>query len=137
MDGKVKIVLPEIAENGNTVPVKVAVESPMTADDYVKSITLYSEGNPDIDIATYHFTPSSGKAAVAARIRLAKTQNVVAVAEMSTGKFYVGKAQVKVTVVLSLVLTLLHALCWRTARGDGGRAAQALKDGLVTWTPTE
>ena len=97
-EGKIKISLPEIAENGNTVPIKVSVESPMTADDYVKSVTLLSEGNPSPDIASYNFTPQSGKAFVAARIRMAKTQNVVGIAEMSNGKFYVGKALVKVTI---------------------------------------
>ena len=61
--------------------------------------------------------------------------NIVVLAHVKLGA--TDKAQVKVAVVLSLVLTLLHALCWRTARGNGGRAAQALKDGLVTWTPTE
>jgi len=97
-EGKIKIDLPEIAENGNTVPVKVSVESPMTADNYVKSVHLVSEGNPGPEMASFHFTPASGKANAAARMRLAKTQNVVGIAEMSDGKFYVSKTQVKVTI---------------------------------------
>lgn len=97
-EGKVKIDLPEIAENGNTVPVKVSVDSPMTADNYVKSVHLVSEGNPGPEMASFHFTPASGKANAAARMRLAKTQNVVGIAEMSDGKFYVSKTQVKVTI---------------------------------------
>lgn len=97
-EGKVKVDLPEIAENGNTVPVKISVESPMTADNYVKTVHLVSEGNPGPEIASFHFTPASGKANAAARVRLAKTQNVVGVAEMSDGKFYVSKTQVKVTI---------------------------------------
>ena len=98
MDGKIKVDLPEIAENGNTVPVKVSVDSPMTADNYVKSVHLVSEGNPSPEMASFHFTPASGKANAAARMRLAKTQNVVGIAEMSDGKFYVSKTQVKVTI---------------------------------------
>jgi len=98
MEGKIKVELPEIAENGNTVPVKVSVESPMTADDYVKTVHLVSEGNPGPEMASFHFTPASGKANAAARMRLAKTQNVVGIAEMSDGKIYMSKTQVKVTI---------------------------------------
>ena len=97
-EGKIKIELPEIAENGNTVPVKISVDSPMTKDNYVKAVHLVSEGNPGPEMASFHFTPASGKANAAARMRLAKTQNVVGIAEMSDGKFYVSKTQVKVTI---------------------------------------
>ncbi len=97
-EGKIKVTLPEIAENGNTVPVKISVDSPMTAGDYVKSVHLVSEGNPGPEMASFHFTPSSGKASAAARMRLAKTQNVVGVAVMSNGKVYMSKTQVKVTI---------------------------------------
>ncbi len=98
MEGKVKIDLPEIAENGNTVPVKVSVDSPMTADNYVKTLHLVSEGNPGPEMASFHFTPASGRANAAARMRLAKTQNVVGIAEMSDGKIYTAKTLVKVTI---------------------------------------
>lgn len=94
----IKVELPEIAENGNTVPIKVAVDSPMTDADHVKALHLFSEGNPAPDIASYRFSTKSGKAEISSRIRLAKTQNIVAVAEMSDGKFYMTKTQVKVTI---------------------------------------
>ena len=97
-EGKIKVDLPEIAENGNTVPIKVSVESPMTADNYVKAVHLISEGNPGPEMCSFYFTPASGKANAAARVRLAKTQNVIGVAQMSDGKLYVSKSQVKVTI---------------------------------------
>mgnify|MGYP001811615671 CR=1 FL=1 len=94
----IKLELPEIAENGNTVPIKVSVDSPMTDADHVKAVHLFSEGNPAPEIASYKFSTKSGKAEASSRIRLAKTQNVIAVAEMSDGKFYMTKTQVKVTI---------------------------------------
>ena len=97
-EGKVKIEMPEIAENGATVPVKVSAESPMTEQDYCKSIAIIATKNPVAHVCTFHFTPDSGKAWVATRIRMAKTQEVWAVAEMSDGKFYIGKTTVKVTI---------------------------------------
>ena len=90
--------LPEIAENGNTVPLKFEIDSPMTADDYVKSVHVFADGNPNPDVASFHFTPASGKAAASTRMRLAKTQNVVAVAEMSNGKTFMASKEVKVTI---------------------------------------
>src|SRR5664279_3846077 len=74
--GKVTIELPEIAENGNTVPLSIAVDAPMTADNYVSEIMVVSEGNPNPGVATFQLTPMSGKAQVATRIRLAATQNL-------------------------------------------------------------
>jgi len=97
-EGKVTIELPEIAENGNTVPYSVMVESPMTDTDYVKAIHVLSTGNPSPAIASYQFTPASGKAAVSSRMRLAKTQDIVSVAELSNGTFLMGKRTVKVTI---------------------------------------
>ena len=94
----IKLELPEIAENGNTVPIKVSVDSPMTDADHVKAVHLFSEGNPAPDVASYRFTTMSGRAEASSRIRLAKTQNIVAVAEMSDGKLYMTKTQVKVTI---------------------------------------
>ena len=94
----IKLDLPEIAENGNTVPLKVEVDSPMTADNYVKAIHLFADGNPNPDVASFHFTPASGKAAASTRVRLAKTQNIVAVAEMSDGAVYQPSREVKVTI---------------------------------------
>ncbi len=96
--GKVKVDLPEIAENGNTVPYKVNVESPMTDADYIKSIHVFATGNPGPRIIDAHFTPLSGKAYVKGRMRLAKTQEVIVVAHTSTGKAYLSKTTVKVTI---------------------------------------
>ena len=95
---EVKIGLPEIAENGNTVPYTVHVDSPMTEKDYVKTLHVYATGNPGPQIVSANFTPMSGKAYIKGRMRLAKTQDVVAVAQMSTGKVYIGRTAVKVTV---------------------------------------
>ena len=98
VEGKVKVDLPEIAENGNTVPYKVNVESPMTDADHVKAVHVYATGNPGPQIISAKFTPMSGKAYVKSRMRLAKTQEVVVVAQMSDGKVYMGKTTVKVTI---------------------------------------
>ncbi|MFM9941184.1 MAG: thiosulfate oxidation carrier protein SoxY [Hyphomicrobiaceae bacterium] len=97
-EGKVKLDLPEIAENGNTVPYAIEVESPVTATDYVKAVHIISTGNPQPQIATFHFTPLSGKAAASSRMRLGRTQDIVAIAEMSDGRFFMGKRTVKVTI---------------------------------------
>ncbi len=97
-DGRIKLELPSIAENGLVVPLNFEVESPMTATDYVKSVHFFAEGNPHIGVATFHFTPLAPKAAAAIRIRLAKTQDIVAVAEMSDGEIYTTRKEVKVTI---------------------------------------
>jgi sulfur-oxidizing protein SoxY len=97
-DGKIKLDLPTIAENGLVVPLGFEVESPMTEADHVKSVTFFAEGNPNPQIASFRFTPLCPKAAASIRIRLAQTQNVVAVAEMSNGDFYIAKKEVKVTI---------------------------------------
>ena len=97
-EGKITLELPEIAENGNTVPVGFSVDSPMTENDYVKSVHLFAEKNPAADVASVHFTPASGVAKAAFRMRMAGTQNVVAVAEMSDGTLYTARKLVKVTI---------------------------------------
>ena len=97
-EGKITLEMPEIAENGNTVPLSISVDSPMTADNYVKRVIIISEGNPRPEVATFNFTPLSGVADASTRMRLAKTQNVAAIAEMSDGTFYMTKRQVKVTI---------------------------------------
>ncbi|EAU41093.1 sulfur oxidation protein SoxY [Fulvimarina pelagi HTCC2506] len=96
--GKITLTAPEIAENGNTVPISISVESEMTGDDFVESVTLMAEGNPNPEVATFLFTPLSGRAEATTRIRLAKTQNVVAVAKMSDGSVYSDRKEVKVTI---------------------------------------
>jgi sulfur-oxidizing protein SoxY len=98
VDGKLLLELPEIAENGNTVPFAVSVDSPMTDQDYVRAVHVFSTGNPQPAIATFHFTSASGKASVASRMRLAKTQDVVGIAELSDGRFIMAKRTVKVTI---------------------------------------
>lgn len=96
--GKISIELPEIAENGNTVPLSFTVDAPMTGTDYVSDVLVVAEGNPNPGVATFHFTPLSGKAEAATRIRLATTQNIVVVAKTSGGKFYTSQKLVKVTI---------------------------------------
>ena len=97
-DGKIKLDLPTIAENGLVVPLNFEVESPMSEKDYVKHGHFYAEGNPNPLVAAFHFTPLMPKAAAQIRIRLAQTQNIVAVAEMSDGALYMAKKEVKVTI---------------------------------------
>jgi len=97
-EGKVSIDMPEIAENGNTVPVGFSVDSPMTKDNYVKSVLVLADGNPSPGVATFHFSPASGNAEASSRMRLAKTQNIIAVAAMSDGSFYSAQSTVKVTI---------------------------------------
>jgi sulfur-oxidizing protein SoxY len=96
--GRVKIDVPEIAENGNTVPMTVSVESPMTAQSHVTDVLVVTDGNPRAGVATFHFSPASGAAEANTRIRLAATQNVIAVAKMNDGSFFTASKQVKVTI---------------------------------------
>lgn len=93
----VSVELPPIAETGNSVPIRVSVDSPMTADDHVRSIEIRVPGNPEPVAATYFFTPESGLAAVRTNIRLARTQRVTAVAEFSDGRRAMGSADIVVT----------------------------------------
>jgi sulfur-oxidizing protein SoxY len=97
-EGKVKLDLPEIAENGNTVPMTVSVESPMTAQSYVAEVLVVGDGNPRAGMATFHFSPLSGVAEANTRIRLAATQNITAIAKMNDGSLFMGVKQVKVTI---------------------------------------
>lgn len=90
--------LPQIAENGNTVPLGVTVDSAMSGDDMVKHIHIFADGNPSPDVGSFHFTKHSGAAQATTRLRLAKTQNIVAVAEMADGRILMSKAEVKVTI---------------------------------------
>ena len=97
-DGRITLTLPEIAENGNTVPFDFAVQSPMTEADHVKAVHIFAPGNPQPEVASFAFSPASGKATVTSRMRLAKTQDIVALAEMSDGKVFMTKRTVKVTI---------------------------------------
>ena len=97
-DGKIAVDLPEIAENGNFVPLTIAVDSPMTADDHVSRIHVLSTANPVAKIATFHLSPLNGTAKVQSRIRLAKTQDIIILAQMSTGAVAIATQTVKVTI---------------------------------------
>ncbi len=96
--GKVKLDLPQIAENGNTVPMTVSVESPMTEQSYVTEVMVMADANPRAGIITFRFTPASGVAEANTRIRLAETQNVIALAKMNDGSVYMASQEVKVTI---------------------------------------
>jgi sulfur-oxidizing protein SoxY len=95
--GQVKLDIPPLVENGNTVPMTVSVASPMMADDYVKAIYVFNEKNPQPNIANFYLNPPAGRAQVATRIRLADSQKVVAIAQMSDGSFWSASADVVVT----------------------------------------
>ena len=96
--GKVRLELPRLAENGNVVPALVSVESPMTEQDYVRAIHIFSEKNPLPRILEMRLGPHNGRAAVSARIRMATTQQVLAVAEMSDGTLWSAAVDIDVTV---------------------------------------
>jgi len=97
-EGRVKIILAEIAENGGTVPLKVSVDSPMTPEDHVQAVHVFTDGNPFPEVASYYMGPHNGKAYLSIRLRLLQTQNVIAVAEMSNGEAYIGSKNIKVTI---------------------------------------
>jgi sulfur-oxidizing protein SoxY len=96
--GRVKLDLPEIADNGASVPMSVTVESPMTKDDFVRDVLVVADANPRSGVVTFRFTPASGVAQAATRIRLAESQNVIAVARMSDGSLFMDSKPVKVTI---------------------------------------
>jgi sulfur-oxidizing protein SoxY len=95
---KVKLTVPEIAENGAVVPVKVAVESPMTEKDYVKSIHILNTKNSNARCADVMLTPKNGEAKFASRVKLAESQEVVAIVALSDGTFMKAGKSVKVTI---------------------------------------
>jgi sulfur-oxidizing protein SoxY len=95
--GKVKLDLPPLVENGNSVPCTVAVESPMTADDYVKAIHIFNEKNPQPNVIGVRLGPRAGRASFSTRIRLADSQTVTAIAELSDGSFWSDDIDVIVT----------------------------------------
>src|SRR5215468_12308818 len=95
--GKIKLDIPPLVENGNTVPMTVSVTSPMTATDYVKSIHVFNEKNPQPNIGNFYLGPWAGRAQVATRIRLADSQKVVAIARLSDDTFWSASVDVVVT----------------------------------------
>jgi len=96
-DGRVKLVIPPLVESGNLVVLKLSIESPMTANDYVKAVHVVSEANPSPNMFTAYFTPRSGRAELTTRVRLADSQRVWAIAQMSDGSFWQGYADTLVT----------------------------------------
>jgi len=96
--GKIKLEIPPLVENGNSVPLTVTVDSPLTEADHVKSIHVFNEKNPQPNVASFHLGPRAGRASVTTRIRLADSQMVVAIAQMSDGSLWSDRAQVIVTI---------------------------------------
>ena len=95
--GRVKLTLPPLIDNGNSVPLSVAVESPMTEADHVRAIHVLTEKNPLPDVIAFALGPRAGRASFATRVRLADTQTVTAIAQMSDGSFWSDRAEVVVT----------------------------------------
>lgn len=95
--GKVKLDIPPLVENGNSVPMTVSVTSPMTATDYVKSIHVFNEKNPQPNLGNFYLTPRAGRAQVSTRVRLADSQKIIAIAKLSDGSFWSITADVVVT----------------------------------------
>lgn len=97
-DNKISLEIAPLVENGNSVSVTVRAAHAMRADDHVRRIALFNEKNPQADVAIFHFTPQSGEARVMTRIRLATTQHVTAIAELSDGRCYATRREVIVTI---------------------------------------
>ncbi|WP_068879274.1 SoxY-related AACIE arm protein [Phenylobacterium sp. CCH12-B4] len=95
--GRVRLEVPPLVENGNAVGVTVRVDSPMTAADHVRRIALFNDKNPQPDMAVFHLGPRAGRAHVSTRVRLATSQAIAAVAELSDGSFWSAEANVIVT----------------------------------------
>ena len=95
--GKVKLDIPPLVENGNTVPMTVSVASPMTATDYVKSIHVFNEKNPQSNLGNFFLGPRAGRAQISTRVRLADSQKITAIARLSDGSFWSVTAEVVVT----------------------------------------
>jgi sulfur-oxidizing protein SoxY len=94
--GRITLEVAQLVDNGNTVPITVRVESPMTANDHVAAIAVFNERNPETGIAVFTLGPRAGKAEVSTRIRMATSQKLVAVARMSDGSFWMHSADVVV-----------------------------------------
>ena len=97
-EGKVKIDIAELIDNGNVVPLTVSVDSPMTAANHVTAMAVFNEKNPQREVVKFTLGPRYGKAAVSTRIRLATTQKLVAVAQMNDGTFWSQTVEVIVTI---------------------------------------
>src|SRR5262245_13200848 len=100
--GKVKLDLPPYSESGHAVPLTVSVDHPMSTDDYVKAIHVFAEKNPQPYIVSAYLGPRAGRATIATRVRLADTQTVTAIAQLSDGSCWSGTANVVVTLAACL-----------------------------------
>ena len=100
--GRVKIDLPPLIENGNAVSLTVAVESPMSVEDHVKAIHVFTEKNPQPNVISVQLGPRAGRATFSSRIRLADSQKVIAIAQMSDGSFWSDEIEVIVTLAACL-----------------------------------
>lgn len=97
-EDRIRLLVPPVAENGMVVPVSIEVDSPMTPEDHVISLHLFALDNPVPHVSTYNFTPESGRAAISTRIRLAKSQDILALAEMSGRTIHAAKTSVKIMI---------------------------------------
>jgi sulfur-oxidizing protein SoxY len=95
--GKVKLDIPPLVENGNTVPMTVSVASPMAPEDHVASIHVFNEKNPQPNIGNFHLGPHAGRAQISTRVRLADSQKIVAIAKLSDGSYWSASIDVVVT----------------------------------------
>ncbi len=95
--GRVKLDLPPLIDNGNTVPLSVSVESPMTSADHVRAIHVFTEKNPQPNVLSAHLGPRAGRASLVTRVRIADTQSVTAIAQLSDGTFWSDSVHVVVT----------------------------------------
>ena len=100
--GKVKIDVPPLIENGNAVSLTISCESPMTMDDHVKAMHVFTEKNPQPNVVSIQLGPRSGRATVSTHIRLADSQKIIAIAQMSDGSFWTDEAEVIVTLAACL-----------------------------------
>ncbi len=100
--GRVKLEIAPLVDNGNTVPMTVSVDSPMTASNHVVSIAVFNEKNPQRDICRFVLGPRAGKASISTRIRLVTTQKLVAVAQMNDGSYWSDTVDVIVTIAACL-----------------------------------
>jgi len=100
--GKVKIELPPLIENGNAVPLTISVDSPMTEAQHVRAVHVFTEKNPQPYVVSFHLGPRAGRARVSTRMRLADSQTVLAICELSDGSFWSDSAGIVVTLAACL-----------------------------------
>ena len=100
--GKVKLDLPPLIENGNAVPLTVIIDSPMTEAEHVRAVHVFTEKNPQPNVVSFHLGPRAGRARMTTRVRLADSQNVVAICELSDGSFWSDSAGIVVTLAACL-----------------------------------